>query len=156
MAQQNIDYGSFPNDPSADAIRTAFQKIESDIAELYQYVSATGVYSITTGAGLTHDRTTGNVVITANIPTITVQTSNNLLVSVGGNANNIPAGSQRATISSYATPFTLNLANTITTGNANIGNVTVANSATAFSLRDIFKVNSMNNYCGNLYITKKR
>ena len=26
MAQQNIDFGTFPDDPSADAIRTAFQK----------------------------------------------------------------------------------------------------------------------------------
>ena len=116
MAQRNIDYGAFPNDPTADAIRTAFQKIEDDITELYQYVSSKGVDSVNTGAGLAHNRTTGNVVITANIPTITIQTANNLLVGVGGNANTIPddRNHHRATINTYTTPFVLNLANTYT------------------------------------------
>jgi hypothetical protein len=28
MAQRNIDFGSFPDDPDADAIRAAFQKTQ--------------------------------------------------------------------------------------------------------------------------------
>ena len=35
MAQQNIDFGTFPDDPDADAIRTAFQKVQNNFSELY-------------------------------------------------------------------------------------------------------------------------
>jgi hypothetical protein len=31
MAQQNIDFGSFPDDPNADAIRAAFQSYRSTV-----------------------------------------------------------------------------------------------------------------------------
>ena len=34
MAQQNIDCGTFPDDPSADAIRTAFQKVQQNFTEI--------------------------------------------------------------------------------------------------------------------------
>jgi len=34
MAQQNIDFGTFPDDPSADAIRTAFQKVQQNFNEI--------------------------------------------------------------------------------------------------------------------------
>ena len=33
MAQQNIDFGAFPDDPSADAIRSAFQKVQENFDE---------------------------------------------------------------------------------------------------------------------------
>ena len=31
MAQKNIDFGSYPDDPDADAIRTAFQKTQQNV-----------------------------------------------------------------------------------------------------------------------------
>ena len=43
MAQQNIDFGSFPDDPDADAIRTAFQKVQTNFNELYATATAGSV-----------------------------------------------------------------------------------------------------------------
>lgn len=122
MAQQFIDFGTFPNDPSADPIRSAFQKIQNNFTDLYNATITAGVSELVVGPGLSQNRTIGNLYITANIPNITIQTSNNLLVGVGAATGN------SATISSYNTPFVLNLANTITTINANLtGNVRTAN-----------------------------
>ena len=36
MAQQYIDFGTFPNDPAADPIRAAFQKIQNNFTDLYK------------------------------------------------------------------------------------------------------------------------
>jgi hypothetical protein len=116
MAQQLIDFGTFPNDPTADPLRAAFQKIQNNFTELYNATQATGVQEIGVGPGLAQNRTTGNVFITANIPNITIQTANSLLVGVGAATGN------SATITSSVTPFVINLANTITTSNANITN----------------------------------
>jgi hypothetical protein len=122
MAQQFIDFGTFPNDPSADPIRAAFQKIQNNFVDLYNTTLTAGVSELTVGSGLTQNRTVGNLFITANIPNITIQTSNSLLVGVGAATGN------SATISSFNTPFVLNLANTISTVNANLsGNVRTAN-----------------------------
>ena len=30
MAQENIDFGAYPNDPDSDAIRVAFQKSQNN------------------------------------------------------------------------------------------------------------------------------
>ena len=129
MAQQTIDFGSFPNDPGADAIRTAFQKVQQNFTELYTTTTSTGVATIAAGPGLAQNRQTGNVTLTANISNITIQTGSSLLVGVG------VASSNTATIASYATPFVINLANTIATGNATIGNITVANLTVSGSVK---------------------
>ena len=122
MAQQFIDFGTFPNDPAADPIRSAFQKIQNNFTDLYNATITAGVAELTVGPGLAQNRTIGNIYITANIPNITIQTGNSLLVGVGVATGNA------ATISSYNTPFVLNLANTITTVNANLsGNVRTSN-----------------------------
>ena len=65
MAQQNINFGTFPDDPDADAIRTAFQKVQQNFTEVYRGVEGTAVASInkTPGAGITVTQPTGNVVI---------------------------------------------------------------------------------------------
>ncbi len=39
MAQRNIDFGTFPDDPDADAIRTAFQKTQENFTELFAGLS---------------------------------------------------------------------------------------------------------------------
>lgn len=72
--QQNIDFGAFPNDPDADAIRLAFQKVQNNFTELYN--SSTGaIISITGGAGIHVNPPTGNVLISANIACVKVHTS---------------------------------------------------------------------------------
>lgn len=122
MAQQFIDFGTFPNDPSADPIRSAFQKIQNNFTDLYNTTITAGVAELAVGPGLAQNRTIGNIYLTANIPNITIQTGNSLLVGVGVATGNA------ATIFSYNTPFVLNLANTITTVNANLlGNVRTSN-----------------------------
>jgi len=131
MAQQYIDFGTFPNDPSADPIRAAFQKIQTNFTDLYNATQTAGVSAIAVGPGLAQNRTVGEVYLTANIPNITIQTSSSLLVGVGAATGNT------ATITSYNTPFVLNLANTITTANANLtnsvraGNLTVVNTVSS-------------------------
>lgn len=113
MAQQFIDFGTFPNDPSADPLRAAFQKIQNNFTDLYNTQLSAGVISLDVGPGLSQNSNVGNILITTNFPNLTVQVSNNLLVGVGA------ATSNSATISSYSTPIVFNLANSITTGNAN-------------------------------------
>jgi hypothetical protein len=107
MAQEIIDFGSYPNDANADPVRAAFQKAQNNFTELYTAVATTGVTSITAGAGLTQDLRSGNVTIKANIPNITIQTGNSLLIGVG------TATSNTATITRGTTPFVITLANTI-------------------------------------------
>ena len=108
MSQELIDFGVFPNDPDADAVRTAFQKSQNNFTELYSLTVSTGVVSIQPGAGISVNQTQGNVTVTANISSITVQTSNNLRVGVG-----TPTGVS-ATITSASTPIAMDLASNIT------------------------------------------
>ncbi len=77
MAQQNIDFGSFPDDPDADAIRTAFQKTQENFNELYQLQTSSGVLSINRAKkekGITVNPTTGNVVISNDFYQLKVKT----------------------------------------------------------------------------------
>ena len=55
MAQKYIDFGSFPDDPDADAIRTAFQKVQENFTEVFAGVAGASVASVnrTPGAGIT-------------------------------------------------------------------------------------------------------
>ena len=87
MAQQNIDFGSFPDDPSADAIRTAFSKVQNNFDQLFGSEANTTVNSInrTPGAGITVNYPTGNVVISANIACLLVATTS---LKVGRGADN--------------------------------------------------------------------
>jgi hypothetical protein len=77
MSQQNIDFGTFPDDPDADAIRTAFQKVQNNFNELYTTASAGSVTSVnqSAGAGIQVNSPTGNVVVTANIACVQVATT---------------------------------------------------------------------------------
>jgi hypothetical protein len=77
MAQKNIDFGTFPDDPNADAIRIAFSKVQENFTELYNFQRDLGVLSInrTPQPGITINSPTGNVLITANISQVTLQTT---------------------------------------------------------------------------------
>jgi len=97
MAQQNIDFGTFPDDPNADAIRTAFQKVQNNFNELFSTSTSGTVTSVNriAGAGIQVNSPTGNVIVTANIACVQVATST-LSIGVGGN------GASSAVISNTA------------------------------------------------------
>jgi hypothetical protein len=118
MAQQIIDFGAFPNDPAADPIRAAFAKVQNNFTDLYSATLTRGVDTITSGAGLTQNRTTGNVILSANISNVTIQTTSGLLVGVGA------ATGTSATIVNYNTPFVIGLSTTISTTNIIAANIT--------------------------------
>ena len=77
MSQQNIDFGAFPDDPSADAIRTGFQKTQDNFNQLFSAVGTSAVLSVnrTAGVGITVNNPTGNVVVSANIASVRFSSS---------------------------------------------------------------------------------
>jgi hypothetical protein len=109
MSQQNIDFGSFPNDQNADAIRVAFQKVQNNFSELYSVIYQTGVSKILPGPGISVDQNTGNVTVTNRLSSLTIQTGSSLLVGVS------TATSNAATVNTSTTPIVINVSNTITT-----------------------------------------
>ena len=123
MAQQNIDFGAFPNDPAADPIRAAFAKVQDNFTDLYSTVLSTGVTSVDVGAGLTQNRNTGNITLVARISSITITTGNGLYVGTTSTPT-----SNTATITNYNTPFTITLAPNISTGNANFTGITTTSN----------------------------
>jgi hypothetical protein len=129
MAQKQIDFGAFPNDPGADPIRAAFQKVQDNFTDLYNTSFTAGVQELRVGPGLGINRNTGNVTISTNLPNITINTGNSLVVGTGGT----PTGNT-LTIQTYTTPFKLDLASNISTVNGTFtGLLTVANlSMTGF------------------------
>ena len=99
--QKNIDFGTFPDDPSADPIRTAFQKTQENFAELFQNQTNTGVSSINRnpGAGITVNRPTGDVILSANIACVKVYSSS-LSVTLLGSPSVEPPSNASITQSS--------------------------------------------------------
>ena len=90
MSQQNINFGTFPGDPSADEIRTAFQKVQDNFNQLFNgQQNTTGVSSITAGPGISVNPTVGNVTVAANIAYLQVNTST-LTLSANPNATRVP------------------------------------------------------------------
>jgi len=129
VAQQNIDFGTFPDDPDADAIRTAFQKVQQNFTEIYNGFAGGSVVSInrTPGAGITVSSPTGNVIITANIACVQVHTST---LSIGRDTN----GSQDTSITSSSQTLWIDLPSTIANVvNINITGQLAANSVSGFS-----------------------
>lgn len=116
MAQQNIDFGDFPNDPHADPIREAFQKIQNNFTELYATQFSSGVVEVVAGQGLAQNRTYGNISLTANISNIRLSTGSTRSLVFGTTTS--PTGGNVTTTSSQI-PIYIDLAPTITTGNAN-------------------------------------
>ena len=137
MAQRNIDFGTFPNDPDADAIRTAFQKTQENFTELFSGMQEQAVLSVSglPGGGITAFPSTGNVVLTANLACLQVRTST---LSIGRDAN----GSQTAIITQSSQELWVDLpANITNVANANFtgtvsSNALVANISITSSYRD--------------------
>ena len=125
MAQRNIDFGSFPDDPNADAIRTAFDKVQQNFTELFTTRDEL-VYSVnrTPGAGIVlSGAPTGNVVVNAKIAQVRIQsTTLDLSTGVAG------VGTQ-AVITSGNVPFFINLpANVSGVANISLTDTLVANT----------------------------
>jgi hypothetical protein len=125
MAQRNIDFGTFPDDPDADAIRTAFQKTQENFTELFGGLQDQAVISVnrTAGAGITVNSPTGNVIVTANIAC--VQVSSNTL-GVSRDSASYTAGGN-ATITSSSQTLVIELPNDI----ANVDNIALDANLTA-------------------------
>ena len=102
MSQQNIDFGTFPDDPDADAIRTAFQKVQNNFDELFSTVTAGSVTSVNGGAGIAVNTPTGNVIVTANLAQVVVSTSS---LSIGQGSN----GGTSATITTSAQTLVIDI-----------------------------------------------
>jgi hypothetical protein len=90
VSQKNIDPGSFPDDPSADAIRTAFIKTQENFTELYNFQKTQGVLSLNRipQDGVIVNQPTGNVLLTLRMSQVQFQTSSlDLGVNTPGNSS---------------------------------------------------------------------
>lgn len=140
MAQEIIDFGSYPNDPDSDAIRVAFQKVQNNFNELFSVQYQTGVSQVLEGSGISVNQNTGNVTVTNRIATITIQTDANLRIGV------TTATTNTATINSGTTPFVINLSNAISTGNITAtGAIQGVISASSNSQPNITSVGNLGN-----------
>jgi hypothetical protein len=128
MAQKNIDFGSFPDDPSADAIRSAFQKAQDNFTELYSTLRLTGVISLnrTPGIGVSVNQPTGNVILSANIACVQVR-STTLILNINSTGNRDATGSQYAVLTQSAQELFINLPTNINT----VNNISLANTLTS-------------------------
>jgi len=120
MAQRNIDFGAFPDDPDADAIRSAFEKVQLNFTEVFAGLGDQAVVSVNKTAGpgvyLVNGSPVGNVVLGANIAC--VQFSSTTL-SVGRSPGTGPG---TATITDSTQTLYIDLPNSI----ANITDVVVS------------------------------
>ena len=129
MSQQNIDFGSFPNDPSADAIRTAFQKVQDNFTQLFTGLEQQAVLSVnqTPGAGISVNAPTGNVVVSANIACVQISTTT---LSVGTGSNNSSNAGGTAVITSSSQVAIVDLPANI----AGVNNISISGTLTANSI----------------------
>jgi hypothetical protein len=123
MAQRNIDFGAFPDDPDADAIRSAFEKVQLNFTEVFAGLGDQAVVSVnkTAGAGISVNQPTGNVVITNKLACVQF-TSTTLSLTRDAPGNGTAGGS--ATITDSTQTLYIDMPNTV----ANISDVIVSNS----------------------------
>ena len=100
MAQRNIDFGAFPDDPDADAIRSAFEKVQLNFTEVFAGLGDQAVVSVNKTAGpgvyLVNGSPVGNVVLGANISCVQF-TSTTLSLTRDAPGNGSPGGSATIT-----------------------------------------------------------
>jgi hypothetical protein len=150
MAQEIIDFGSYPNDANADPVRTAFQKTQNNFTELYTVVATTGVQRVVATSGLTQDVQTGNVTLAANIANVTIQTGPSLLVGLGAATGNT------ATITTGTTPFVITVNTTISTQNiiatnSLTGTLTTNSQPNITSVGNLTSLNVVGNITGSSF-----
>ncbi len=122
MAQRNIDFGAFPDDPDADAIRSAFEKVQLNFTEVFAGLGDQAVVSVNKTAGpgiyLVNGSPVGNVVLGANIACVQFSSTS---LSIGRSPGTGPGS---ATITDSTQTLYIDLPNTI----ANVTDVVVSNS----------------------------
>lgn len=131
MAQQNINFGTFPDDPTADSIRTSFQKIQQNFTDLYSGAVVTGVSKVSAGDGVTINRSTGNVVVASKIASVAFESPpDTLLFGTNGLSNDetvvvYNSGSNTQTTNPIKITLSpnLKLTNVSMSGTTNIGSV---------------------------------
>ena len=158
MSQQNIDFGTFPDDPDADAIRTAFAKVQNNFDELFSTVTAGSVTSVNGGAGIAVNAPTGNVIVTANLAQVVVSTSSLSIGqgSNGGTSATITTSAQTLVIDiNPANVFSNNFAANSTGGLANFTGTLTANSNSQPNITSVGTLTSLavtgNLTAGNVY-----
>ena len=120
MAQRNIDFGAFPDDPDADAIRSAFEKVQLNFTEVFAGLGDQAVVSVNkiAGAGISVNQPTGNVVITNDLACVQFNSST---LSIGRSPGTGPG---TVVIDSSSQTLYVDLPNSV----ANITDVIVSNS----------------------------
>jgi len=154
MAQRNIDFGSFPDDPDADAIRAAFQKTQENFSELFQLQNSQGVLSInrTKQPGISVNNSTGNVLLSADFSRLNITTTT-LEVGLAPNTLGYATSVNNAIQTLYIDlrPDTY-ISNSLYVGTANVapnvyianGNVNATNTITANNIVGNISVNVPN------------
>jgi hypothetical protein len=155
VAQKNISFGTYPDDPNSDAIRIAFTKVQDNFTELYNFQRDLGVLSINRAPqpGITINSPTGNVLITANISQVTLQTS-----SLGLGLNSPDENSIATLVSTNQSIFVDLKADTtitnsltvgsspnvyINNGNVNADNIIASNLTGAITIADQPNITSL-------------
>jgi hypothetical protein len=135
VSQNNIDFGTFPNDPGADAIRTAFQKVQENFTELYNFQRTQGVLSLNRipQDGVIVNQPTGNVLLTLRMSQVQFQTSSlGLGVNTPGNSSLAIINSSAQSLYIELKPDTI-ISNSLVVGN-NTSNVTISNNSITSNL----------------------
>lgn len=160
MAQQNIEYGNFPDDPSADAIRIAFQKTQDNFTELYGNLSniASNVTSITAGNGITVSSSTGAVTVDSTFNLLNFHSNTLYVTGIGGTVTFGGNIGEDYTVNNASSTLVVELnsnispifANLITTGNLQVdgNNITSANANITLSNGNITLSNGT--FTGNI------
>jgi len=148
--QKNIDFGTFPDDPSADPIRSAFQKTQQNFTELFQNQVTSGVSSVnkTPGMGITVNSPTGDVIISANIACVKVFSTSMTLSLL----NSTPTSFVTLTQSSSQT-LQIELPSNITTLTTGVTNISLSGNITASELTTTGIVSATGNIQGSNLIT---
>jgi hypothetical protein len=127
MAQENINYGSFPDDPLANTIRDAFVITQNNFTQLFAGAAANAnVAQIAAGAGISVSPANGvgNVTVTNTFNSLRVRSNTLSVSSIGGTMD----GSTVVIPNSTATLLLEISSNT--NANSSLYNLTVANSLT--------------------------
>ncbi len=86
MAQENINYGSFPDDPAANTIRDAFIATQNNFDALFAGAANSNVSSIVAGTGITVNPANGvgNVTVNSTFNSLRVRSNTLSVSSLGG------------------------------------------------------------------------
>jgi hypothetical protein len=117
MAQQLINYGTYPDDANADAIRTAFLKVEQNFTDLYNNGVA-GVSSVNSGQGIIARRSGSNVFVSANVYQLQISSAaNSMVFSLGTSTANTAIYSQGSDVLSIDPAENFGVTNVYVSGN---------------------------------------